>query len=224
MTYRRLCERVSGESGVALVIALMAMSLMLALALALTLTTMTEARVAANHERGVEAEYAAAAGVERVLRELRAAPDWDPFLNGTTRSSFVDGSHGGVDLVPVTAERPWGPNNPIWQPIAYGPLNSLAPAGMIDSLMYVIVWIGDDPSENDGDPLRDGAPPVGCHPESDPSCADTNPGRGVVEVMAQAIGPDGTRRTIEVTLSRGHDGEEGVVAAGGRVVSWRDDD
>src|SRR3954470_16680942 len=95
------------ESGVALVITLIAMSLLLALALALTLTTMTEVRVAAIYRDGVEAQDAAEAAVARVLPELRAAPDWTAVLNGTAKSSFVEGVAPAGDLVPVT-DGQWG--------------------------------------------------------------------------------------------------------------------
>ena len=48
-----------------------------------------------------------------------------------------------------------------------------------------VVLVGDDASETDGDPLRDGVPP--------------SPGAGVVELRAQAFGPRGARRTINMT-------------------------
>ena len=66
----------------------------------------------------------------------------------------------------------------------------------------MIVWVADDPAESDADPLHDGAPPVGCDPSKDPTCASGNLGRGVISMMAQAFGPDGTERIIEVTLAR----------------------
>ena len=85
---------------------------------------------------------------------------------------------------------------------AYGPVEDMVPTNTINSKMYVIVWIADDPSENDDDPLHDGGPPVGCDPAADPNCASGNIGRGVISMMAQAFGPDGTQRTILVTLAR----------------------
>jgi hypothetical protein len=224
-----------------LIITLMAMSLMLALALALILTTMAETRIAGHNREQAEALYAADAALERVVPELFAHPNWDALLSGAARSSFADGAPGGphalpggqsfdlaeasnslrcnkatcdaADLLAVTEERPWGRNNPIWQPFAYGPLDRLLPERAIESRMYVVVWIADDPFENDDDPLRDGGVPVGCDPSNDPSCVDRNAGKGVVALMARAIGPGGTQRTVSATIAR---------IDRPRVLSWRE--
>src|SRR3954465_11167054 len=235
-------QRAADDSGIALIVALMAMSFLLALGLALALTVATESRIAWNYRDAVEALYAADSAVERAIQHLAAASDWNTVLSGATRSSFNDGSPLGIrvlpdgsdfdltratnivrcdkstcsqaDLVAISQERPWGPNNPVWQPYAFGPITDLA-SGTIDSLMYVVVWVADDPSENDNDPLRDGAPPAPCDTEKEPSCADDNIGRGVVTMKAEAMGPGGTQRSIDVTLARSARG-------GVRVVSWRE--
>jgi hypothetical protein len=238
----RSCRgRRGSERGVALIIVLIATSLMLALGTALLLSTMAEGRIASTHGVGIEAFYAADAAIERVIGEVMTAPDLNGLLSGAVTSSFADGGPAGLrtlpggtridltaftsdlrcgkpacsdaDLVAITEERPWGMNNPVWQPYAYGPLASLRPAGAIDSAMYVIVWIGDDPSENDNDPLRDGGVPAGCEPSAVPSCADGNSGRGIVTIVARAIGPDGTQRAIHATIAR---------TGRGRILSWRE--
>lgn len=226
----------------ALVIVLMTLSLLLALGVALTLTTATETRIAAHFRDGVEALYAADAGVELAIRDLAMSSEWDAILAGAATSSFNDGPPSGLhflpdgstldlvratsvlrcgrntcsadDLTSVSEDRPWAANNPVWQPYAYGALRSLTD-GTVDSHMYVIVWLADDPSENDDNPLRDGAPPVGCDVDQDSSCADDNVGRGVIVMRARALGPDGTQRTIEVTMAR-------VTDADVRIVSWRE--
>lgn len=225
----------------ALIVVLMAMSVMSALGLALMLTTMAEAKIAGSFERGTEAFYAADAGIERGVQDLLSLSSWDGVLTGAVTSTFIDGGPGGLrvgpgqlpfdlsaataivqcgkpacsnaDLVAITEERPWGSNNPVWQPYAYGPLDRLLPAQRINSQMYVVVWVADDPSENDGDPRRDGGLPVGCDPARDPRCEDLNLGRGVLLVKATAFGPDGTQRAIEVTVKR---------TDLPRIVSWRD--
>lgn len=227
---RPIASRARDEQGIALIIALMSMTLMMALGLALILTTTTESRISGNYRQGSEALYAADAAVERVIQDILTVPNWDDILNGSVTSAFIDGPPAGNrtlpdgskfdlteatnvvrcnklvcssgDLVEVTEERPWGANNPVWQLYAYGPLDQMVPTGTINSKMYVIVWVADDPSENDGDPLHDGAPPAGCNPNVDPACSAGNIGRGVIAMMAQAFGPDGTQRTIEVTLAR----------------------
>jgi hypothetical protein len=95
-------------------------------------------------------------------------------------------------------------------------LRELAP-GAIDSPMYVLVWVGDDGLEGDGDPLRDGGPVAECE-AAEPACADlgsVNLGSGVLEVRAWAYGPRGVQRGVEVTLARTD------MTDGGRVLVWR---
>lgn len=206
------------DRGAGLVVALMAMLLMTALGLALVLTTSTESKITGNFTSGAEGLYAADAGIERSLQDLLTVPDWNKVLDGTTQSAFVDGDPSGsrnlpwgmtldlteatnvancghvatcttTELDTVTEERPWGANNPRWKLYAYGPLSDLMPTASVNSSMYVIVWVGDDPSENDNDPTKDGS-------------TQSNPGTGVITMRAEAYGPMGTHRMIEATLAR----------------------
>jgi hypothetical protein len=80
-------------------------------------------------------------------------------------------------------------------------MRELVTSGTIDSSVYVAVWVGDDPSETDGNPLVDGE--VAERP---------NPGRGVLTLLAHAYGPS-SRRAVEATVARA---DRGV-----RVLSWR---
>jgi type IV pilus assembly PilX-like protein len=220
---RPVTERLRDEQGIALVIALLCMLLLTALGMALTMTTITEKRIAGNYRNGVETIYAADAGVERVMQDLLTVPDWNKILDGSTTSSFVDGAPGTrtlpdgsqMDLVQATAmvrcgkltctnadidtatdERPWAKNNPRWQLYAYGPVSDLIPTATVNSNVYVVVWIGDDPSENDDNPFVDGNPPA------DPTKYATNTGKGVLSMLAYAYGPTGVRRVIEATVAR----------------------
>ena len=218
----------------ATVVALMAMLMMLALGAALVLTTSLETTIAANFRNAQEGLYAADAAVELAMHHLAATPDWNPILEGVGQSAFVDGSPAGVrmladgslldlgralnmlncrkvtacgssELTASTAQRPWGANNPVWRLFTYGPLSSLLRAHAVDSLYYVIVLAADDPAENDGNPLRDGADA-------------TNAGRSVLALRAEAFGPRGAHQVIELTVGRpGFDvGQPGL-----RVLSWR---
>jgi hypothetical protein len=209
---------IKSERGAALITALMAMLLLSALGLALVLTTSTETMIAGNFRDGQEALYAADAGVERVMDDLLTVPDWNNILNGTIRSAFIDGSPSGTRTLPdgtslnlteatnvvncgkittcsvsemntATEDRPWATNNPRWNLYAYGLLNSMVPTNTINSNVYVIVWVGDDQSENDDDPTKDGN-------------AQTNPGSGVLAMHVEAYGPRGTRKVLEVTLAK----------------------
>ena len=63
-----------------------------------------------------------------------------------------------AEMNAVTADRPWGANNPRWTLLAYAPLSALLPDTSLGPPAYVIVLVGDDPSEIDEDPSRDAAP------------------------------------------------------------------
>ena len=212
-----------------LVAALMAMLLMSALGAALILITSSETMIAASFRNSQGALHAADAAVERALAEVAEVGDWDQLLNGTIHSSFVDGPAFGTRMVSdvavdpsqlvtlancrkttrcsgaemdaVTLDRPWGGNNPRWQLYAYGELRNAVPDSTVDSPFYVVVLVGDDPSETDNDPSDDGG-------------GEHNPGAGVLLLRAQAFGPRSAHTTIELTAAR---------TAGGRLrmLSWR---
>jgi hypothetical protein len=89
-----------------------------------------------------------------------------------------------------TAERPWAANNPRWKLYSYANLKDLLPStDTINSPYYVLVMVADDPSDNDGDATKDGA-------------SATNPGSGVIAMRAEAFGPRGAHKVIELTLAR----------------------
>ena len=210
--------RLGGEQGTALFIALIATMLLSALGLGLVLTTTTEVLIVGNYRNAQEGLYAADAALERVLPDLVAIPDWDPILRGEVRSAFVDGASSGARLLSdgstlnlteatnrancgkattcslaemnaSTDDRPWGANNPHWKLFAHSRIDALLSNSMVRSPVYVVVWVADDPTENDGDPVKDGS-------------TRGNPGRGMVAVRAAAFGPKGTHRVIESTLGR----------------------
>ena len=206
-----------------MLVVLMATLLMTALGLGLVLSTTTETMISSNFANSEEALYAADGAIERVMDDLLTVPDWNSILAGTTRSAFIDGPPSGTrtladgttinltqatnmancekittcsdaDMDATTDERPWGENNPRWNLYAYGPMNQIVPTGTVNSNMYVIVWVGDDQSENDNDPTVDGN-------------AQTNPGMGVLALHAEAFGPRGTHKYIEVTVARTNSNE-----------------
>jgi hypothetical protein len=220
------------DDGIALVIVMMALTLLLAFGVALVVNISSETMIAANYRDAQECMYAAEAAIERALVDLRLAADWNLLLAGASRSNFVDGAPAGprawpggprIDLTTltnlancarvsscsssdmdrITADRPWGVNNPRWQPYAYGRLMDLLPAGRIESRYYVVVFVGDDASENDGDPARDGQP-------------GPNPGAGIVTLRAEAFGLGGVRGRIDATVARAAPPGTGL-----RVLSWR---
>jgi hypothetical protein len=205
----------SRESGAALLVALLAVLLMSAIASALLLTTTAEAYIAANFRDHSEAVYAANAIVERAIADLLALPDWAGLVDGSARSAFNDGPPGGTRVVAgravdvsqvvnqancqkpaacttaeldaVTASRPWGVNNPRWQPYAYGFLRDLLPAGRVDSPFFTVLLVGDDAAETDNDPVHDGR-------------SVSNPGSGIVVLRGEAFGPRGAHSIVEAVV------------------------
>jgi PilX N-terminal len=104
----------------ALVTALMALLMMLALGAGVAVTTMTEVTIAANHRDGIQALYAAEAGIELALNRLRAADDWRTVLDGRDAVTVIDGG-----------------------------LADLLQSGSVDARSGVIVTVSRDPGEDD---------------------------------------------------------------------------
>lgn len=227
----------AAERGSALVLALMATLVMTTLGSALVLLAVTETRIVQVTAAGIEALYGADAAIERAMLDLAALPDWDDALAGRAVSGFVDGPPRGVrvfagaridldeatnllrcgrraacrdaETTAVTAERPWGANNPRWQLYAWGPLaRAFGDAEREPGAVYVVVWVADDPGEVDGDPFRDG-------PEDD------NPGRGQVVLIAYAYGTSGARRAVQATAARA-DGGDPPAPRQVRATAWRE--
>jgi hypothetical protein len=219
-----------GERGFAILLSLGAGTLLSAMAVGLLLSTSTDVQIAAASHRALEARHAAEAGAHRAAIDLALITDWNRVLEGSFRSSFVDGPPNGVrvlagappvdldavrslaecgSLAPcseaerqtVTRARPWGADNPRWQLFAHAPLRALLPAGAAVSPFYVVVLVGDDPADADGDPARDATPP--------------HPGAGVLRIRSEAFGPAGAHAVVELVAGR-----PGVPVPALRLVTW----
>lgn len=228
-----------GPRGIAVVLVLLATALISAVALGVSLTVTTMRLGDGNFEGDVAMLHAAEAGLALSAHEMAAQADWDAVLGGSAQGAFADGPPAGVRLVPAggwldlarethllncgrtapcspaqlaatTRERPWGANNPVWQPFLYGRVADLAPFAR-PTPSYLIVWVADDRRETDGDPAADEAEP-------------DRPGRGIVRVRADVFGPLAARRAIEAELRRVCRVEDGVERCqpGIRVQSWRE--
>ena len=221
-----------------MIVAMMGLLMISALGMALVLGTSTETMIARNFRSGAGGVYAAEAVVEQALDELAAVPDWTALVNGSLHSALTDGPPSGertmadgtrinltevlnlancgkltmcsaADMNAVTAERPWGTNNPRWRLYAYGRLADEAPVGIISSRFYLILLVADDPSEIDGDPSIDAASP--------------NPGSGVLLLRGEAFGPGGAHAVVEATVTCA-DPDELISIPGTppvRIASWR---
>ena len=189
---------VANEDGIALIIVLLATMLLTGLALTLVMVSSGETMLTANYRNSQESLYAADAAVERVVQDILTVSQWNQLLDpsGNLQSSFVDASTVATladgTTIDVMKERDrlqaqtdaldtWGANDPAWQVYAYGPLTNLLPDG-VDSPVYVAVFVGDDPSDGDGNPAIDS--------------------NGVLTLHAEAWGAGGSRKVLEVTLSR----------------------
>jgi hypothetical protein len=237
---------------VALIVALMAMLFMSAIGTALVLTTSVDSKITRNFRISTEAFYAADAVLDRAVDDLRAIHDWSMVLSGAARSAFVDGSPAGTraladgrridlgalvnlancrkaatcsdaEMDDATVDRPWAANNPRWQLFAWGRLDAIAAEGAVSSPFYVVVMAADDPSENDGDPLHDGR--ALCAQGQATEC---NPGTGTLVLRAEAFGPFGAHKILELTISRTdltgseEDYNDGSGQVGVRILSWRE--
>jgi hypothetical protein len=202
----------------------MGLLIMTAAGLALMLATSAETMIASHFREGTAAMYAAEAIAVKGLADLELEADWTQVVGGTARSSFFDGNGIGTrtladrstidltaivnawncgkpagcsdaDLDRVSAERPWGDNNPRWRVYGCGALSGLA---LSASPFYVVLLAADDPLETDGNPLVDG----------------TGPGHDVLLLRGEAFGPGGTHSVVDLTVARIEDGSV-------RVLVWR---
>jgi PilX N-terminal len=225
--------RITNERGAALITALLATMLLTALGMAVVLVSNTETMITGNYNTSAEALYAADAAIERSVQDLLMIPRWDDVLAGGTAgvaaisqetSSFTEGSATDWIVLPgggttklccgadslsgqmqaqTNAEDPWGANNPSWRLYAWGPVQAFLPTSTIDSKEFVAVWVADDPAES-----------TASEPVPNP-LKDTN---GVLTLRAEAFGPSGAHKIVEVTVARtsGTEIERGQIAQRGQ--------
>ena len=220
---RCTAERVRSELGTVLVAALMVTALLGTLGAALAFVVMTESAIAANHRAGQQGLYAADAGIERAIGELRSLTSWRtvPGAGGSSATDFNDGAIAPraadgmvLDLVRLTSRRqadsntfyPAAPDRPLWRLFAHASLDRMISGGGSGSSPYVVVWIADDPDDLDGDPSLDS--------------------NDIMIVRSEAFGIRGGRRAVEATILRETALDGG--AAGGvsrsdvSVIAWRE--
>lgn len=203
------------ETGIALLVALLATTVLSAWGVAIVLATITESRIASNFRSSREGFYAANAVGELAFAELVALPDWTLVLNGLARTTLVDGPPAGgrtlsdgtpvdlgvivnlancaqstacsdADMNAITPDRPWGAQNPRWVLVAYGRLLDMLPAGTVESSSYVMLMAAADPFHT---------------PD-------------VLALRAESFGRSGAHNTVEWTIAR-----TPTVA---RILAWRE--
>ena len=209
--------------GAALLLVITLVLLLAAAGAAVSVASRTELLIAASFRQGREALYAAEGAVARAVRDLAALPDWNIVLSGAVRSSFADGVATSARVLPggdsvtlccgplsLTSEvqqralggRRWGDDTPVWQPFAWGPVSAWSAGAEIDSRVYVVVWVADDPDDGDGDPA-----------------VDSN---GILGIYAQALGPRGARRVVDALIRRAPAVEDEPPPPRVRILSWRE--
>lgn len=194
----RSCRRRgrTGQSGVALVAALMLVMLVTTLIGVLVPVLVVERRLSASLRDGLEAALLAEAGLELAQADLQRRSDWSAVLVGAEPGAWTDGtvtprlSDGRrLDLLAQTARLQaetaatsrWLADTPRWRLFVWGPAASLDPA-LAPSRIHVAVWVADDERDGDGDPTR-----------------DTN---GRLLLASRAFGPLGVERRAQATIAR----------------------
>jgi Tfp pilus assembly protein PilX len=223
------------EDGIALIVALLATLVLSALGLSLMVMASTETLIAGNYRDGVEAFYAADAGLERAIPELALVPDWSAVLSGAgvrsaAPSTFTDANQSAVladgrtlDLVKTT--------NLLNCPHVFPPAATPCTAEQMDHSAGTRAWSGNNPRWRlyANGPLAaigagiDSPFYVAVWVADDPAETDSdpardgtdpsNPGTGILQVRSDAFGAGGSRRAVEATLAR--------TGGGLRIISWR---
>ena len=216
----RIEQLLRSERGATLIATLMVMVLLGTLAAAVALVVSTESATAANYAAAQQALYAADAGIERTIGDLRRLASWravpasasgsTDLNDGLSVARAPDGAT--LDFVQLTAKRqaesdalyPNGADRPVWRLFGHASMNQMIGAAA-NAPPYVAVWVADDPDDRDGDPAT-----------------DTN---DVIVVHAAAFGIRGGHREVEATLWREEAmdaGLPGVMRTDVRVLAWRE--
>jgi hypothetical protein len=201
-------------------VVLLSTALLAALGLGVVALGDTEAAITANYRAATASLYAADAAAARAVADLGGLADWSDVLAGTVTSTFVDAnpaptlpSGETADLAALTRDwqrrsdraSHWGADNPVWRLFASGPLAAATGVVPAPDPAYLVVWVADDPGDNDGDPL-----------------VDSN---GVVMLRSQALGPRRATRAVTLTVARPEPTGNVTTSAGPaglRILTWRE--
>jgi hypothetical protein len=218
-----MISRLASDGGAALVMVIVALAVLTSLSVALLLSSASDVMMAANFSNQRAGLYAADAIVERALLDIGAAADWTSLAAGSLSSSFVDGAPSGIrmlddgtgldlgaivnlagchkatacsdaDLDAVTADRPWGANNPRWRLYSYGRLSGLLPEAGPHLPWYVVLMVARQPLGDEG----------------------------TISVRAEAFGPRRAHSIVELTAGRGGADTDYNDGTPPRTLSWRE--
>ena len=196
------------DAGAALLLVLVTMTCLAGLGLAIASVAAIERVSAADEGRAVSIEYAAEAGAQFAADELARVPDWTHVPAGLVQSARHDGNPRPmtpwgtpVDVAGETgalqrqtdSSEDLGANATRWQLFFAGSLSRLVSDSYDQAWPLVLVWVGDDGADGDGQALFDA--------------------NATVRVRSRAFGPVDMQRDVEAVI---HRAGAGVV----QIVDW----
>jgi hypothetical protein len=210
------------QAGSSLLPVMLLMFLFSAIAIGMVVVVRIEISVAMRFVQATQALHAADAAAALALAELRTMGDWTPVLAGTVQSPRSDGIFAGRKDLPaggavvvccnsssvagrLAAESALSGaiarRTLTWRPFLWAPLAALLPGSPLGGI-YVVVFVEDDESEEDGN-----------------GSADVN---GRVVVRAEAVQPDGLQRAVEALIERQPGDPLRGLAPAVRLLRWRE--
>jgi hypothetical protein len=214
--------RRSDQDGSTLITVLLLMFLLSAIAIGMAVVLQVEVTVASRFVQATQALMAAEAAVNIAIAELRPMADWSPILTGASSSSFSDGAFGGARLLTgggsvllccgssslsgrLASENglsgAFARRGLMWRPFLWSPIATLLPGSPLPPL-YIVVFVQDDEDDGDGSGMT-----------------DLN---GRVVMRAEAVQPDGMRRSVEALVARERGDPLRGLAPAVRLLRWRE--
>lgn len=190
------------EGGSAILTVILVMVLFSAVAITTAVVVRVEILVADHYKDSAAALFAADAGLDAAIAELRTLPDWTIVVSGTRQSAYSQGPFAGRKAVPGggsvfvccgadsasarlatdTALSPLPARRTVqWRPFLWTALDAIAPRDP-PSRFLVVVWVANDEGDRAGGAAN-----------------DTNE---TVLIRSEAMEPRGARRIVEALLGR----------------------
>jgi hypothetical protein len=222
----------SSQRGTALLVVVLVMFLFAAIALGAAIVARVEVLIGERYRGAAEALFAADAGLDAVIADLRAIPDWTAVVNGTRQSALSQGLFQGSKAVPRSGSVLicCGPGSMAgqlaidtqqsslparralqWRPFLWTTLDALTPHNP-PSRLFVVVWVGNDEADTVG-----------------AGGSDTNDS---VLVRSEAVDHNGLRRIVEALVARHPRPAGGLYSEGSpleearlmriHVLNWRE--
>jgi hypothetical protein len=152
----------------AIVHAILLSTLIATMAAGASLLSQLESRIADHHRTTREAAYVARGAAAIAIHELRDMPDWTVALSGGAVAAFTSPVPPGGEAIccgpaSLTARLRDGTGRP-WAPFGWSPAARLL--GSPDPRLYIVVWVADDPGDEDGDAATDSNSSLAIHVEA----------------------------------------------------------